>query len=377
MQQAINSVMEKVFAKVAKKTSKLSDDEKTSEALSQLMSDVYDSFSDELLEKIKENFPSKESSSTKPPKGKNAPKGKKNSYMFFCDKVREGIKTQVSKDKTLTPKQVNEKIREELKKKWENLSESKKDEFVKLAENDKQRYDKEMEVYKQSEEYSELESKKSEWAASHPEKRRGKEKMPVDENAPKRPLSSYLMFCQDRREELKKTGKKFAVEDFGAEWKSLSDKKKKVYTERALEAKKKYDELMKDYSPSEEFTEKLESWKKSHPDHGKRQSTKKDENAPKKTPNASQLFYTARKESMKDVKGKSNKEVQSEIRAEWKELSEGFKANTLTKKQLKEYQSFVDQALELKNKSQPTKEEDVAASESEGDSGDEEDEAEE
>jgi hypothetical protein len=78
-------------------------------------------------------------------------------------------------------------------------------------------------------------SKKSSKSSKSGEKKKRRKK---DPNAPKRPLSSYMLFCQDHRAEVKtKLGKDYDITDMakklGKMWSKLSDDEKKKYEKKA------------------------------------------------------------------------------------------------------------------------------------------------
>jgi hypothetical protein len=67
-----------------------------------------------------------------------------------------------------------------------------------------------------------------------------------DENAVKKPLSSYMLFCKDRRSVIAAENVGIAPRDvlkkLGEVWKALSADEKTVYTEKAAEDKRRYEE---------------------------------------------------------------------------------------------------------------------------------------
>jgi len=70
-----------------------------------------------------------------------------------------------------------------------------------------------------------------------------------DKNAPKRPMSAYMLFLGEKREQIKKDNPDITFTDIpkraGEMWKALTDKTK--YEEMAKEAKVKYEQAMKEY----------------------------------------------------------------------------------------------------------------------------------
>ena len=71
-----------------------------------------------------------------------------------------------------------------------------------------------------------------------------------DPNKPKRPLSGYTLFCNDIREDLKKTHPNLSFGEMnktlGQKWKELEDKQK--YIEKAQEERMKYEEEIEEYN---------------------------------------------------------------------------------------------------------------------------------
>ena len=66
-----------------------------------------------------------------------------------------------------------------------------------------------------------------------------------DENRPKRPMSSYFLFLQERRETLKKEQPTLQMGPqtklMTEEWKAMDAKKKKKYEDLAIQAKEKFE----------------------------------------------------------------------------------------------------------------------------------------
>ena len=72
-----------------------------------------------------------------------------------------------------------------------------------------------------------------------------------DKDAPKRALSAYFFYNQERREKLKKEkpnlDNKEIIKTMSAEWNALSDEKKKPYVAKAEADKKRYEAEKKAY----------------------------------------------------------------------------------------------------------------------------------
>lgn len=72
-----------------------------------------------------------------------------------------------------------------------------------------------------------------------------------DPNAPKKPMSTYMLWLQDVRSSIKADNPGISVIDVskkaGAMWKTISDIEKRKYTELCQKAKKRYQEQMAEY----------------------------------------------------------------------------------------------------------------------------------
>ena len=70
-----------------------------------------------------------------------------------------------------------------------------------------------------------------------------------DPNKPKRPLSSYTIFCNEVRENIKKNNPKLSFSEMnktlGEKWKQLEDKQK--YIEVAQQKRQEYQEKLEEY----------------------------------------------------------------------------------------------------------------------------------
>lgn len=148
-------------------------------------------------------------SSDKKQKDPNAPKRGKSNYIFFCMDRREKVKTD---NNELSAKEITTL----LGKMWKDLSDKKKVVYNNLAIADRDRY------LKESAEYVPPEG--SNYAVPKSKKVRV---------GPKRPLSSYMHFCAERRPQLKAKHPELTGTDFtkrlGEEWNALVDKQKVKY----------------------------------------------------------------------------------------------------------------------------------------------------
>jgi len=91
-----------------------------------------------------------------------------------------------------------------------------------------------------------------------------KKRKKKDPNAPKRPLSSYLLFCQDHRADVKsKLGKEADVKDIakklGKMWSKTTDEDKKKYEKKFAKAKEAYEKEKKKYEKTKEKSKASDS----------------------------------------------------------------------------------------------------------------------
>ena len=84
-----------------------------------------------------------------------------------------------------------------------------------------------------------------------------KSKAPKDPDAPRKPLSAFFLFCGKERavvqKELSSLNGAAVTRELGKRWALLDDKAKEVFEKASVEDKKRYEDGMKSYKPSEEF----------------------------------------------------------------------------------------------------------------------------
>ena len=78
-----------------------------------------------------------------------------------------------------------------------------------------------------------------------------------DVDAPKKPSSSYFLFCAKERAKVQKEMQSCngaeVTKELGKRWAALDDKDKEVFEEAAKKDKERYEEERRSYTPSEEF----------------------------------------------------------------------------------------------------------------------------
>eukprot|EP01059_Diplonema_ambulator_P016670 TRINITY_DN2838_c0_g2_i1.p1 TRINITY_DN2838_c0_g2~~TRINITY_DN2838_c0_g2_i1.p1 ORF type:complete len:218 (+),score=129.05 TRINITY_DN2838_c0_g2_i1:62-655(+) len=151
-----------------------------------------------------------------------------------------------------------------------------------------------------------------------------------DPNAPKKPLSGYMLFCQDEREKVKKENSdlkaKEILTELGKRWGELGDDEKEEYNEKSKEAKEQYKKDYAEYIANKDSDEE----ESEEPKKGKKRKAatkkEKDPNAPKK-PLTPFFMYSQkmRPEIKEENPDMAAKDVAKEIGARWKDLDDDEK----------------------------------------------------
>ena len=158
-------------------------------------------------------------------KDPNAPKKWKTGYILFCVDQRDKLKAE---NESLSATEITSR----LGALWKNLTEKEKSKYEVLSKKDKTRYENDMSSYSPPE------------AAAGEEKGR-RSRVKGERTGPKRPLSSYMYFCQDRRESVKGANEamngKEITSELGRVWKSLSQDAKAPYEAKAATDKARFE----------------------------------------------------------------------------------------------------------------------------------------
>jgi hypothetical protein len=155
-------------------------------------------------------------------KDPNAPVRPRTSYILFCSEQRPVLKEA---NPTLSATEITS----ELGRQWKALAPANRVKYDKSAAEDKERYNAEMKNYIPPEGI--VVSKRA--------------KKPKDPNAPKRALSAYMFFCNDRRAQVKEENPSMngpqVVTELGRLWRELSDEDKVPYNAKHEEDKQRYE----------------------------------------------------------------------------------------------------------------------------------------
>lgn len=263
----------------------------------------------------------------------NRPKGRKSAFIFFGDDVRARLRANNEKmDQSETLKYIAAE--------WKMLSSKKKKKYAKLAKKDSARYKSEMSEYspppppaqsaketlRKMVEAHEHKMRKQ----SKVKRERGSSAKVNDPNRPKRPLTAYLIFMGKRRKEVKASnpdfGSKKVMTIVAAEWSELSEDARRIYKDKAYEAKKIYLDQMANYTPPDppnEVDDKSTSRSQEDP---KSKKPKTDPNAPKRPQSSYLLFCNAHRKKIADTnKGISAKDVTKKLGSKWRAMSDSQK----------------------------------------------------
>lgn len=140
-----------------------------------------------------------------------------------------------------------------------------------------------------------------------------------DPNHPTRPLSSYMYYCKDHRNEALKTLPENSPttevsKKLGEMWRSLPAKKKVKYEKQAQKDKERYQAEMANYEPPEDLGEEEVTT-------GSKR--KKDPNAPKRAMSAYMFFAQKERPLVKsENEGISFVETTKELGRRWKALTD-------------------------------------------------------
>ena len=174
------------------------------------------------------------------------PKRGLSSYIFFMQDRRKSI---VAKDESLTLAEISK----ELGRLWKEATADDKLKYEELAKADKERYTKEMESYVAPPATNEdgNDDPKDDSTVEVARKKNKVKKKKKDPNMPKRGLSSYIFFMQDRR-------KSIVAKDESLTLAEISKELGRLWKEATADDKLKYEDLAK--ADKERYTKEMESY---------------------------------------------------------------------------------------------------------------------
>ncbi|EFC49119.1 hypothetical protein NAEGRDRAFT_82958 [Naegleria gruberi] len=182
-------------------------------------------------------------------KDPNAPKKPKTGYFLFCDEHREAAKAKTGEKKSAS------EVSKVLGEMWNSLSDEQKKPYNDKYKKSLDGYNAQMEEYKKNKPSSEDEEE-SDSDGEKKKRKRGSKKAKKDKDAPKRPLTSYMIFSQEMRKKLLEEDSTLKVTEVakkvGALWKKMSDEQKKPYIAQAEKLKAAYKVQKEEYDATHE-----------------------------------------------------------------------------------------------------------------------------
>ncbi len=186
----------------------------------------------------------------------DAPTRPLTSFMLFCTDFRAEVKK-------MNPKAGSKEIAEILGEKYTELGkkdQEEKQKYEQRASDLMKKYKENLAVHdeKQGNEDDEkgTDDKDETKSTKKSKKRKSKKK---DPNAPKRPLSSFMLFCSDVRKDVNKKNPNLGPNDIakllGKKYRELSKKKLESYKKQAEKLKTKYDKDVEKYNKAKNDAE--------------------------------------------------------------------------------------------------------------------------
>jgi len=249
------------------------------------------------------------------------PKRPMSSYMLFANDIRAKLKSE-NPDAPIT------EIAKLTGAAWKECDEATKKKFEKKHKAAMAKYNEEI-------------------ADLPAEAKKAGSKRKKDPNAPKRPMSGYMLFCNANRKSVQKKNPSLKMTELsgvlGKMWKSASASEKKSFQAEAAKAKKKYDVALRKYKETPEYaafqgskgaSDLLKKICKAHDipaPRGKKAKFPKDPNAPKRASSAFFLWSGDQRPKLMKKHGNNVAAVGKALGAAWKNIDAHTKAKYQTK----------------------------------------------
>merc|ERR1719204_2066827 len=182
---------------------------------------------------------------TRKPSDMNAPKRPLSAYMQWANKARPALVKA-------HPSWAVTKIMAQLGKDWKKTSSSERTAFQAKYEKAKAAYDKKFAAYKNSKNYKNFEMQKLAFKIHETKK-----PYRADPNAPKRPLSAYMLYAGSVRAEIVSANPDMAnseiMKEQGVWWKALSEAERAPWVAKAAKAAAKHQKLVAKYQNSRDY----------------------------------------------------------------------------------------------------------------------------
>jgi len=143
----------------------------------------------------------------------------------------------------------------------------------------------------EGDEDGEVENKKKRKKAVIKNKNNKNDPKPKDINKPKQSASSYLLFCNEVRNDFKKKHPEKKMGELSkliaSEWNEMKDEDKKKYVEKGKELRKEYNEKLEEYKASDkyqEYLQKLKEWNERQMNKGENVENEQNEDEKEGSP---------------------------------------------------------------------------------------------
>ena len=178
-------------------------------------------------------------------KDPNAPKRPMSGYFRFVHSIRKAVEAETGLKGTAASK--------EFAARWKQCPQEKKDELQAAYKADMAVYNAKFEEYKQTEEYANF--KKTSYKKKF-------KKAPKDKNAPKKPLTPFFLFSQEKRGEVVAQNPEFKLAQIGKlmgqMWQALDQETKDTYIARQKSAMEEYKKVRAEYETTDEYKQHQE-----------------------------------------------------------------------------------------------------------------------
>jgi hypothetical protein len=181
----------------------------------------------------------------------NAPKRPLTGYIRYINTIRAEVERETGLNGI--------KVTPHLSARWNALSEEEKDSFNQAFAKEMVKHKAVMAKYKKTDAYEAFQQKK----------KAKNSKRPKDKNAPKRATSSFMIFANDIRDEVKENNPEASFGEvgriMGQQWGALAADRKAAYQAQHEKAKENYQKVLEQYKKSDNYAayqEKVAAWKK-------------------------------------------------------------------------------------------------------------------
>lgn len=184
---------------------------------------------------------------SKKPTDESAPKRYLSAYFLWANKTRPSV---IAKNPDSTVGEIGKM----LGNLWGKTSAAERSQFEAKAERDKKAYHAKMIKYRDTPSYKRFQMEKHAWKIHMTKK-----PYPKDQNAPKRPLSSYMLYAGSVRAKIVKENPDMTstevVKEQSVMWKALSEEDRAPWVKKAKALKEKYQAKLQRYMKTSDYEE--------------------------------------------------------------------------------------------------------------------------